>query len=89
MYFASFGTLLQLLLKNRFLLCRQEHKNDEGKGKKKCNGNITKNNSQLKLQCILLHKFMVSRKNANEELEGVEKEQVNGNSFYHKSSKSA
>ncbi len=25
---------------------RQEHKNDEDKGKKKCNGNITKNNSQ-------------------------------------------
>ncbi len=32
---------------------------------------------------------MVSRKNANEELEGVEKEQVNGNSFYHKSKSAA
>ncbi len=32
---------------------------------------------------------MVSRKNANEELVRVEKEQVNGNSFYHKSKSAA
>ena len=38
---------------------RQERQNDEDKGENKCNESIKKNNSQLKLQCILLHTFMV------------------------------